>query len=93
MSAPEQVGKVATSAIDALRGNPGLIALIILQLATLGTAFYAVEQQRQRQFDREMMLLKHCLPGEYPSKSSGQSWWTLPEVTGSIPKKEEEPPK
>lgn len=72
---PGEVGKVATSAIDAMKGSPALLAVILLQLSTLGVAFYAVEQQRERQFKREMMLLDHCLPGEFPpGKTSGTSW-------------------
>lgn len=59
---PGEVGKVATSAIDALRGNPGLLVLVLLQLVTLAVLLYASQNNQARAHEREMFLLKECFP-------------------------------
>lgn len=62
---PGEVGKVATSAIDALRGNPGLLVLILLQAVTLGVLYFANSANWQRHHERELLLLRSCLPNLY----------------------------
>ena len=47
----EEAGKVAVSAIDALKASPGLLALILLQILT----------DRQQQQERELLLLRSCI--------------------------------
>lgn len=61
-SAPEEAGKVAASAIDALRGNPGLLVLVLLQITTLGVLYFVTDKQNERRATREMFLLEHCMP-------------------------------
>lgn len=61
MSTPEQVGKVATSAIDALRGSPGLLVLVLLQITTLGILYFVNDKQNDRRAAREMYILEKCL--------------------------------
>lgn len=61
MTIPEQAGKVATTTIDALRGNPGLLVLVLLQMVTLGVLFFVNDRQNERRQAREMMLLDRCL--------------------------------
>lgn len=62
MSIPDQAGKVANSAIDALKGNPGLLVLVFLQIITLGVLYFVTDKQNERRAAREMYLLQHCLP-------------------------------
>lgn len=62
MSIPEQASKVASTAIDALRGNPGLLVLVFLQIITLGVLYFVTDKQNERRAAREMYLLQHCLP-------------------------------
>lgn len=62
MSIPGEVGKIATSTIDALRGQPGLLALILLQVTTLGVLYFVNDRQNERRQAREMMLMEKCLP-------------------------------
>jgi hypothetical protein len=59
---PQEAGKVASGAIDALKGSPGLLVLVLLQAATLAMLYFAVEHNRERQQDREMALLERCFP-------------------------------
>lgn len=63
-SLPEEASKVATTAIDAMRTSPALLAVIIMQMATLVVSFYLIEQQRSRAFEREKMLIERCMPGD-----------------------------
>lgn len=62
MSIPEQAGKVATGAIDALKGSPGLLVLVLLQIATLGILYFVVDRQNERRAVREMAMLERCYP-------------------------------
>jgi hypothetical protein len=62
MTMPEQASKVATSTIDALKGNPGLLVLVLMQIITLGVLFFVTDKQNTRRAEREMYLLQHCLP-------------------------------
>jgi len=61
VTVPEQAGKVATSAIDALRQSPGMLALIMLQVITLGILYFVNDRQNERRAAREMMILDRCL--------------------------------
>lgn len=61
MTLPEQASKVATSTIDALKGSPGLLVLVLLQIATMGILFYVNDKNNERRQNREMYLLEHCL--------------------------------
>jgi hypothetical protein len=58
---PEQAGKVATGAIDALRSSPGLLVLVLLQLITLGVLYVASQHNQERSHERELLLLRSCL--------------------------------
>lgn len=60
MSLPEQVGKVASGTIDALRASPGLLVLVVLQVMTLGVLAYVNEHQNMRRHERELLLLRSC---------------------------------
>lgn len=62
MTLPEQVGKVATGAIDALKGSPGLLSVILLQLITLGVLFVISQRNAENQQAREMFILGRCFP-------------------------------
>ena len=57
---PEQSAGVAISAIEALKNSPALLALIMLQLATMGMIYFSVQAQQQRMQEREMMLIEAC---------------------------------
>jgi hypothetical protein len=59
---PGEVGKVATSAIDALRGNPGLLVLVLLQLVTMGILAWVQMSNNAYRHERELLLLRSCLP-------------------------------
>jgi hypothetical protein len=62
VSTPEQVGKVATSAIDALKASPALLVLVLLQMAILGVLYFATQANQQRAYAREMAMLERCFP-------------------------------
>lgn len=62
MSIPEQASKVATGTIDALRGNPGLLVLVLLQITTLLVLYFVNDRQNERRAAREMAMIERCFP-------------------------------
>jgi hypothetical protein len=60
----EEVGKVATGTIDALKNQPLMIALIVLQALVLGAVLYnSLSRQASidKQFTHVFELLQTCL--------------------------------
>jgi len=55
MTLPE-AGKV----IDAMQGNPALLAVIVLQLATLAVIYFVATANAERGAEREMALIEAC---------------------------------
>jgi hypothetical protein len=76
MGATEEAGKVATGAIDALKGNPGLLALIIMQAMTIGVVYFNASKLNERRHEREMLMLNKCIAGSHEKTSIG--FTTLP---------------
>jgi hypothetical protein len=62
MTFPEEAGKVATSAIDALRASPSLLVLVLLQVATLVMIHYGVQNSQTMTKEREIAMLERCFP-------------------------------
>lgn len=65
MTLPEHAGKVATATVEALRSQPGLLVLVLLQLLTMGVIFFGVEKNNERRQERELLLLNTCLTGQH----------------------------
>jgi hypothetical protein len=59
---PEQAGKVASGAVEALKTSPGLLVLVLLQLSTLAVLYVVNEHQNERQSAREMAMIERCFP-------------------------------
>lgn len=60
MSIPEEAGKVAGSAIDALKGSPGLLVLVLLQAAIMGMLYFVAEHNADRWQERQLLLIERC---------------------------------
>ena len=58
MTLPPEAGKV----IDAMRGSPGLLAVIVLQMATLAMIYVVASGNAERQQIRELALIEACRP-------------------------------
>lgn len=58
MSVPEQAGK----AIEALKGSPGLLVLVLLQLGTMALLYLATQSNQERDQARELALIERCYP-------------------------------
>lgn len=67
MSLPGEVGKVADSAIDALKGSPALLVLVFLQIGTLGAVYFATQATQTRNQERELTILNRCFPPSHRS--------------------------
>jgi hypothetical protein len=60
MTLPEQAGKVITSTVDVMRNSPGLLSVILLQMATLVVIFMVSQRNAEYQQVREMAILERC---------------------------------
>lgn len=59
---PEEAGKVATSAIDALKNNPACLAAIILAALFACLTFFALQRDADRRAKTTDLLLERCYP-------------------------------
>jgi hypothetical protein len=57
MTLPE-AGKI----IDSMRGTPALLAVIILQMATLAMIYFVASANAERVQERELALIEQCSP-------------------------------
>lgn len=57
MTLPE-AGKI----IDSMRGTPALLAVIVLQLATLAMVYFVSSANAERVQQRELALIEACSP-------------------------------
>lgn len=62
MTLPEGAGRVASSAVDALRHTPSLLAVILLQIATMAMIYFVASANAERQQTRELALIERCYP-------------------------------
>ena len=60
---PEEAGKVASSAIEAMKGQPVLIALLLLNALFISLTYFGVQSTRDRQAIEWKTVLERCLPG------------------------------
>ena len=56
------VGKVAAGVVDALRAQPALLVLVLLNLIVLAGAYLMIENLRVRGHEERMMILDRCMP-------------------------------
>jgi hypothetical protein len=48
--------------VEGLKGSPGLLVLVLLQIWQLGVLYYVNDKQNDRRQVREMFMLEHCFP-------------------------------
>jgi hypothetical protein len=58
MTLPPEAGKV----IEAMHGSPALLAVIVLQMATLAGLYFISSANSERQQVRELALIEACRP-------------------------------
>lgn len=56
----KHVENVTLSTIDTLKGSPGLLVLVLLQIATLVLIYFAVDANQERFHERELALINRC---------------------------------
>jgi hypothetical protein len=54
------VTKFAIDAIEALKGNPGLLVLVLLQVVTLAAIYFFAQANQARSHSREMAMIERC---------------------------------
>jgi len=67
-----EAGKVVSNTVDALRSNPMMLALVLLQAFVLGAVLYnSIDRQAaiDRQFKHVYELLETCMKGNSPPRS------------------------
>lgn len=62
MSIPEEAGKVATSTVDALKGNPSCLAAIMLAGIFAVLTYVAFQRDADRRAKTVDLLLERCYP-------------------------------
>ena len=60
------VVSVATGAVDALRGSPMLLVMVLLNCAFLAAAAYYLRGQQEGAFRLVDKMFDHCLPDVHP---------------------------
>jgi hypothetical protein len=63
----EETGKVASSAIEAMKAQPVCLALLIGWLMTLGFSYLALQRERDRTHEETAAMIERC----FPVKSEG----------------------
>ena len=66
MGVVEEGGKVASRAVDTLRSSPGLLVLVLLQVATLAAIYLASQANQAREAQQQMALIERCFPQKGP---------------------------
>lgn len=85
----EETGKVATGIVDAMKNQPMVLALIVLNAIIIFGIYFAVADQRKHQqeifkllianADKAQELLAKCV---VPNRAGGFQFWTPnPEIT------------
>jgi hypothetical protein len=59
---PSDITKAASSTVDALKGTPILLVVVLLNCAFLGVAAYYLRVQQQTAFHLVDKLFDRCLP-------------------------------
>jgi len=62
MGAGEEVGKVATSAIDALKSSPMCLAVLILSCVVMTLGYLMVKGENERRSHNVEVMLQRCFP-------------------------------
>ena len=57
----EELSKVASNTVAAMKESPGLLSVIVLQCATLAMLYFASSATAERAQQRELVLLERCL--------------------------------
>lgn len=65
MTLPEEAGKVATSAVSALKGNPLCLAVVLLTIVLSVLAFYRERHSQDERVKMITSLVERCME---PSK-------------------------
>lgn len=58
----EEAGKVATTAIEALKSQPVCLALLLGWLMTSGFSFFALQRERDRTHEENVAMIERCFP-------------------------------
>lgn len=61
MSLPQEGAKVATSVVDALKSQPMVLAVIVLNIVIFGAIVFAVRDQRAHEHELTKIILTKCL--------------------------------
>jgi len=61
MSNAEQAGKVASGAIDALRGNPLCLAVVLLMIVLSGIAYFRDRAAQSEKAQIVSTLIERCM--------------------------------
>ena len=58
----EEGGKLATGVIEALKNQPVMLVLILMNLIFLGAIYFGVQSQRSQTHELVKLLIDKCAP-------------------------------
>ena len=58
--------KLASDALEAMRGSPALLALLLMQLITMVMLVYVARTNADDRQERELLMLENCLQKDGP---------------------------
>lgn len=58
----EQMKTVATSAIDAMKANPLMLGVLLLNALIFLAIYFSVQEGRKHQDEQMKLILERCLP-------------------------------
>jgi hypothetical protein len=64
MTAPEEVGKVATSAIEALKASPSCLVAVIFAITMALLTYFSLRDEQAQLHERQMLMISKCFPHE-----------------------------
>jgi len=66
MTIPEQAGKVATSAIDAMKSSPSCLAALLI-VAIFATLQFVEDSRQNERMERRIDAVQHIMDRCYPN--------------------------
>jgi hypothetical protein len=62
MTPTETVTKIASTAVDSLKGSPVMLGLLLMNIIFMSLIFVTVRDLRKQQHEQMSLVLQRCVP-------------------------------